>query len=127
MTELDMFSKEEATKIFVELGIPANLQGFKYLQLCVMNVVREPQMIKRVTKDLYPKIGELYNVNGSVVERSMRHATDVAFFKTGFRSLHKMFGLSPNELHYKPTNCELIAIISEALRFRAQREGLLVI
>ena len=127
MTKLDLFSKEETTKILVELGVPANLQGFRYLQHCVMRVVREPQRIKRVTKNLYPEVGSMYQVNGSVVERSMRHATDIAYNKTGFRTLHKIFGLDTGELDYKPTNCELIAIISEALRFRAERQGLLAI
>ena len=127
MTKLDLFSKEETTKILVELGVPANLQGFKYLQDCVMEVIKKPSKIKKVTKSLYPEIGELYSVNGSVVERSMRHATDIGYVKTGFRTLHKMFGLNESVLNYKPTNCELIAIISEALRFRAQKAGLMAV
>lgn len=125
MTNLDFFSKEEGTKILVELGIPANLQGFRYLQDCVTRVVANPEYIKKVTKKLYPEIGKLYYVNGSVVERSMRHATDIGYYKTGFKTLNKIFGLECKILDYKPTNCELIAIISEALRFRAQRQGLL--
>ena len=127
MTNLDLFSKEEATKILVQLGIPANLQGFKYLQDCVMRVIKDPSSIKQVTKKLYPEVGSNYEVNGSVVERSMRHATDIAYYKTGFKTLHKMFGLEGTELDYKPTNCELIAIISEALRFKAEKAGLLAV
>ena len=125
MTKLDLFSKEETTKILVELGVPANLQGFKYLQNCVAKVVREPQSLRRVTKTLYPEVGDMYSVAGSVVERSIRHATDIGYFKTGFKGLHKMFGIESEEMGYKPTNCELIAIISEALRFKAQHAGLL--
>lgn len=126
MTDLDLFSEEEATKILVELGVPANLQGFKYLRHCVVNVVKEPSSLRRVTKKLYPEVGSLYSVAGSVVERSMRHATDIGFYKTGFKALNKIFGLEIQSFNYKPTNCELIAIISEALRFRAEKEGLLI-
>jgi hypothetical protein len=125
MTSLDMFSKEEATKILLQLGVPANLQGFRYLQNCVVNVVKNPKKIRKVTKNLYPEIGEEYNVNASVVERSMRHATEIGYMKTGFKSLHKMFGLEGQTLSYKPTNCELIAIISEVTRFKAHKAGLL--
>lgn len=124
MNKLDLFIKEEVTKILVELGIPANLQGFKYLQHCVLNVVRDPVLLRKVTKNLYPKIGELYDVNGKVVERSMRHATDIGYVKTKFKALNKMYGLE-EAYDYKPTNCEIIAIISEALRFKAEREGLI--
>lgn len=125
MTNLELFSKEETTKILVELGMSANLQGFKYMQDSVAMVIKEPSLIKKVTKVLYPEIGKEYDVSGAVVERSMRHATDMAYFKTGFKTLHRMFGLENEIMGYKPTNCELIAIISEALRFRAQRKGLL--
>ncbi len=125
MTELDMFSKEEGTKIFIELGIPANLQGFRFLQDCIIKVVAEPEYIKKVTKTLYPEIGKKHMVNPMVVERSMRHATDVGYYKTGFKALNKLFGLECKILAFKPTNCELIAIISEALRFKAHRLGLL--
>lgn len=127
MTALDLFTKEETTKILVQLGIPANLQGFRFLQDCVVIVIKDPMKIKKVTKELYPEVGKHYEVNGAVVERSMRHATDIAFFKTGFKSLSSMFGLAEDELSYKPTNCELIAIISEALRFKAEKAGLLAV
>lgn len=125
MKELELFSNEETTKILVELGVPANLQGFRYLRHCVVNVVKEPNDLRRVTKKLYPEVGRKYSVAGSVVERSMRHATDIGFYKTGFKALNKMFGLEENSFNYKPTNSELIAIISEALRFRAEKEGLI--
>jgi len=125
MTDLELFSTEETTKILVELGVPANLQGFKYLQHCIVNVIQDPNKIKKVTKKLYPIIGEKYKVNGSVVERSIRHATDIAYFKTGFKSLPKLFGLEENYVDSKPTNCELIAMIAEALRFKCFKAGLL--
>lgn len=125
MTKLELFTKEEATKIFIKLGIPANLQGFKYLQHCVVKVVESPNYIKKVTRILYPEVGRLYAVSGAVVERSMRHATDQAYLKTGFKSLHSIFGLENQDCTIKPTNCELIAIISEALRFKAEKAGLI--
>jgi len=125
MTSLELFSKEEATKILVELGMSVNLQGFKYIQDGVTKVIKEPKLIKNVTKVLYPEIGKEYEVSGSVVERSMRHATDMAYFKTGFKALHKIFGIEGEILGYKPSNCELIAMISEALRFKAEKKGLL--
>ena len=125
MTKLELFTKEEATKIFLSLGIPANLQGFKFLQNCVAKVVEKPTYIKKVTKNLYPEVGKIYKVSGAVVERSMRHATDQAYFKTKFKSLGTIFGIDLQEYSCKPTNCELIAIIAEALRFKAEKQGII--
>ena len=126
MTDLDLFSMEEVTKILINLGVPANLQGFKFLQECITMVVREPEYIKQVTKRLYPEVGKAYSVNGGVVERSMRSATDAGFDKTGFKVLNQMFGLPNSQYVYKPTSSELIAMISEMLRFKAIRSGLTV-
>jgi len=125
MTNLELFSKEETTKILVGLGMPINLKGFKYMQDCVVHVIKEPNDIKLVTKKLYPQIGLEHSVNASVVERSMRHATDIAYIKTGFKNLSKLYDVEEDTFNYKPSNSELIAIISEALRFKALKAGLL--
>ena len=39
MTDYDVFTREEVTKLLLELGMPANLQGFRCLQLCVLKVI----------------------------------------------------------------------------------------
>ena len=117
MENCDRIVKCEITKILVELGIPINLQGFEYFRECIFKVFKEPCIIKKVTKQLYPQVGEKFDVTGSVVERCMRHASEVAYYKTGFKSMNKYFGSDKREcLSYKPTNSEIIALVAEFLR-----------
>lgn len=107
----------EITKILVEFGIPANLQGFGYFRECIFMVYKKPDLIKKVTKELYPKVGEMFVVSASVVERCMRHACEVAYCKTGFKLMCKYLGMGNCEcLGYKPTNSEIIALVAEFLR-----------
>lgn len=117
MKVCDRGIKDRITKILVQIGIPANLQGFGYFRECIYFVIKEPTILKSVTKILYPQVGELFNVNGSAVERCMRHASDVAYDKTKFKRINELFGIINNEeTCYKPTNSEIIALIAEFLR-----------
>ena len=124
MTEFELFAREEVTKILLELGIPANLQGFRCLQLCALKVIEDPTLLRKVTKNLYPLVGEEFAIYGGVVERSMRHSTDIGFYKTGFKPLCKLYNMSDEKWTYKPTSSELIALIAEYVRFKAQKNGL---
>lgn len=114
----------EITKILVKLGMSINLKGFTFYKECIMKVVEDPLAIRNVTKSLYPEVGKIHNVNGSVVERCMRHACDLAYGKTGFKSINKYFGMP--ELYnwgYKPANSELIALIAEYVRANSKMEA----
>ena len=117
MEIFDKGIKEKITRILVQIGIPANLQGFGYFRECIYFVVKEPTILKSVTKVLYPQVGEIFHVNGSAVERCMRHASEVAYDKTKFKKINDLFGISGNESAcYKPTNSEIIALVAEFLR-----------
>ena len=123
MTDFEIFSREEVTKILLELGIPANLQGFRCLQRCILKVINRPSLLRRVTRDLYPQVGEEFSIDGSVVERSMRHSTEIGYNKTGFKSLCSLFK-TDGGWDYKPTSSELIALIAEYVRFKAEKSGI---
>ncbi len=123
MTEFEIFSKEEVTKILLELGIPANLQGFRCLKACILKVINRPSLLRKVTRDLYPKVGEEFSIDGMVVERSMRHSTEIGYNKTGFKALSNLFNADV-KWNYKPTSSELIALIAEYIRFEADKIGI---
>ena len=124
MTDYDVFTREEVTKLLLELGMPANLQGFRCLQLCVLKVIEDPSLLRKVTKNLYPLVGKEFAIDGSVVERSMRHSTDIGFYKTQFKPLCKLYDMDENHWTYKPTSSELIALLAEYGRFQAEKNGL---
>ncbi len=115
--------KSEITKVLVELGVPINLQGFKYFRQGIYIAVASPVIMDKVTHELYPQVGNCFQVKPTVVERCMRHASDQAYNKTHFRCLYRYFGFSePMQWNYKPSNSELIALVAEYIRMHIDEE-----
>lgn len=106
---------ERISSIFMNIGIPAHIKGYKFLRTGIELAVESPQIINNITKMLYPSIAEIYDTTASKVERAIRHAIEVAWNKGKIENLNSLFGIkvySPNE---KPTNGEFIALIADKL------------
>lgn len=116
MNEEERALKMEITRILIEVGIPINLQGFNYFKESIYIAYNQPEVLKRITKGLYPQVGEIFDVKPTAIERCMRHAAELGYFKTGFKIINNYFGIAENVCNYKPTNSELIALIVEYLR-----------
>lgn len=69
---------EKLASLFLTIGIPAHIKGYQFLRTAVKMVVDNPDMINRITKELYPSIGKCYNTSASKVERAIRHAIEFA-------------------------------------------------
>lgn len=107
--------EEALSKLFIEMGIPANIKGFNYLRVGVLMTLKNPGYICSVTKDLYPQIGETYNASASMVERAIRHAIDIAWSKGKVELINDFLGIEAFSNDYKPTNSEFIALIADRI------------
>lgn len=103
------------SKMLIEIGAPANLQGYKYLKEAVGMVVEDATLINNITKRLYPLIAERENVSSSVVERSIRHCVDCAILRKNTRGINAVFNCEVYDPYYKPSNSELIALLAEKI------------
>ena len=104
---------EQVTNLFLTIGIPAHIKGYHYLREAVRMVLADPDVMGRITKELYPGIARKFDTTASKVERAMRHAIDVAWGRGRLDALNSMYGykvLSPDD---KPTNGEFIALIAD--------------
>ena len=118
--ESDMLRKidYEITKLFVDIGIPANLKGYNYLKTAIIECVYNHHQIDFMTKELYPLIGLKYDCSGMSVERSMRTAIRVAVERGNEKTLDELFGHTISIYKDNPTNSEFISIIAEKLRLK---------
>lgn len=48
------------TNIFREIGIPAHIMGYRYLRSAIAMVIENPELVKCITKELYPEIAKKY-------------------------------------------------------------------
>ena len=97
------------------IGIPAHIKGYSFLREAVKMVIENPDVINRITKELYPGIGKRFNTSASKVERAIRHAIEVAWSRGRIDTLNKAFGCRVATKEDKPTNGEFIAMIADKL------------
>ena len=95
-------------------GYP-DYEGYAFLREAVKMVVECPDMINRITKELYPGIGKRFNTSASKVERAIRHAIEVAWSRGRIDTLNKAFGCRVATREDKPTNGEFIAMIADKM------------
>ena len=108
--------EKEITQVILALGIPANIKGYQYLREGILLAMEDMEMVNYITKMLYPSIAKRYKTTPSRVERSIRHAIDVAWNRGGIVNIDKIFGYPVYFQKEKPTNSEFIAFIADTLR-----------
>ncbi len=106
---------EKISNIFTTIGIPPHIKGFVYMREGIKMAIENPPIINKVTKELYPKIAEIYETTSSKVERAIRHAIEVAWNKGRTDDISSIFGARVYIGKEKPTNSEFIALVADKL------------
>lgn len=106
---------EKISNIFITIGIPPHIKGFAYLREGIKMCVERPPIINKVTKELYPKIGEKFDTSASKVERAIRHAIEVAWNRGRSDAISSIFGARVYIGNERPTNSEFIALVADKL------------
>ncbi|MCC8042470.1 MAG: sporulation initiation factor Spo0A C-terminal domain-containing protein [Oscillospiraceae bacterium] len=105
-----------ATSLVRGFGVPIHSKGYRYLRDAVLIVLEDKNMPDGITKELYPKIAKMSCTSPTKAERAIRNAIELAWEKQDFiknNPEHKPFELGNYRLTEKPTNAELIALISD--------------
>ena len=110
--------EERIANLFLTVGIPAHIKGYQYLREAVRMVMENPDLMGRITKELYPGIAHRFGTTSSKVERAIRHAIEVAWNRGRIEALDEAFGRNVCSLDDKPTNGEFIALCSSKIQMR---------
>ena len=102
--------------VFLELGIPQNVKGYDYLMAAVLLATDEPEIVRALYKELYPRVADLFNTTASRAERAMRHAIELAWNNSDPKILFNMFGYTVNSSMYMSTTGNFVAVIANRLR-----------
>ncbi|MDR3318088.1 MAG: sporulation transcription factor Spo0A [Clostridiales bacterium] len=116
-----MSLEEELANIFISVGIPANIMGYRFLREGIRLAVETPDIVNAITKKLYPLVAERFGTTGSKVERAIRHAIEVAWNRGKLENINALFGVSVYSHNEKPTNSEFIALIADKLLIERTR------
>ena len=106
------------SEIIQKMGVPPNVKGYRYLRSAVMLATEDMTVLDSITKRLYPTVAQTNQTTPTRVERAIRHAITTAWDRQNGDSkfiedkLHCKISFDGD----KPTNSELIALISDCLR-----------
>lgn len=106
----------DVTNILLEIGIPAHIKGYQYIREGIIMSYYDGTMLQYVTKSLYPSIAEKYKTTSGSVERTIRHAIEVAWRRGNLDTLERFFGNTISAGKGKPTNSEFMALLTDKLR-----------
>lgn len=106
---------ERVGSLLLTIGIPAHIKGYQYLRCGIKMVVDRPDIINRITKELYPSIARQYSTTSSKVERAIRHAIEVAWNRGRVDTINRAFGCRVCTQDERPTNGEFIAMIADKM------------
>ena len=107
----------ETSNILLQIGIPGNVVGSKYLLRAVTLAINDPSAISGITKTIYPLIAMEFGSKVSNIERGIRHAIEIAFNKGKITQLNHIFGVNIYGKNEKPANSEFITLLATRIPF----------
>ena len=108
-------NETQVTQIIHQTGEPAHIKGYQFLREAIKLVADNPDVINRITKELYPTIARKFDTTPSKVERAIRHAIEVAWTRGKIDNINQIFGFNVYTRNDKPTNGEFIALVADKL------------
>lgn len=103
-------------KALQEIGVPAHLSGYGYLQKAILETVLSERGFIPITKELYPMIAGYYNTSPGKVERAIRGAIQKVWQRMNTQKINQFFTYTENRKGVHPTNSEFIATIADKIR-----------
>lgn len=104
------------SRLMHEVGVPASIRGYDYIRDSIMMALSDREILRSITKELYPSIAKSNNTTASRVERAIRHAVEVAWQRGDVDVLNGIFGYTVKSTKGKPTNGEFISMLTERVR-----------
>lgn len=108
------------SEIFVELGMPEHIIGYRYSTYATKLVAENPELINSVVRELYPTVAKEFGTTASKVERGIRHGIERTWDNCDIETTERYFGNTVSASKGKPTNSEFIARIANIVRRRIQ-------
>jgi two-component system response regulator (stage 0 sporulation protein A) len=112
----DVTLEGKVTNLLHEIGVPANIRGYRCLRTAIIITVDNLDLLHFVTKELYPAIAKELGTTPSSVERAIRHAITLVWDRGNKAALTKLFGYPIETRKKKPSNSEFIALIADKFR-----------
>ena len=114
-------TEDVVADILIDIGVPANGQGYPMLVEAVMYLINDPESINQVTQKLYSHVAEKCSTNWRAAERNMRHCIERAMERCNPDTIFQYFGNSIHPGKGGPSLSEFLARIADIARRKTRR------
>lgn len=114
-------TEDVVADILVEIGCPANGQGYPALVEAITYLINNPDAVNAACKDLYAYAGEKVGATAKRAERNMRSCIERTFERLDYDTAKRYFGNSIHPDKGAPTTSEFLARIADIARRRVRR------
>lgn len=106
---------QQITKMIHDIGVPANIKGYRYLREAVKLAVEDMDRINNMTTCIYTPIALADNSTPKRVRTAIMRAIEIAWDRGDLDILQGFFGYTVSNTKGKPTNSEFIALLADRL------------
>lgn len=110
------------SQILLKLGIQPHLHGYKYMRMAILMALEDASVLENLTHRIYPAIAQEFGSTPARVERTVRHAIELAWTRRGPEAFDR---LEPRENYFAdgcPTVREFLALVVERVRLQLKRQ-----
>lgn len=110
---------QEVCCLLSSVGVPAKVHGRRYLLKAVDILMNDDEAAFAITKRVYMKVADDFDIECKQVENAMRLAIEQAWKMGGCDRQEKIFGYS-RLVRKRPTNSEFLLGVAEYLKTNDQ-------
>lgn len=107
--------QRQITKMIHDIGVPANIKGYRYLREAIKLAAEDLDRINNMTECIYKPIALTDNSTPKRVRAAIMRAIEIAWDRGDLDMLQSFFGYTVSNTKGKPTNSEFIALLADKL------------
>lgn len=108
-------AEDQAARLLAAVGVPVNLLGCAYLRTALTEVLTKPELLRGMSRRLYPEVARRHGVSAGSVERAIRHAIGQTWARGGAEHCRRLMGRYVSCVGDRPTNGEFITLLRDCL------------
>ena len=106
---------QQITEMIHDIGVPANIKGYRYLREAIKLAAEDLDRINKMTECIYKPIALADNSTPKRVRTAIMRAIEIAWDRGDLDILQSFFGYTVSNTKGKPTNSEFIALLADKL------------
>ena len=115
--------QQQITKMIHDIGVPANIKGYRYLREAIKLAAEDIDRINKMTECIYKPIALADNSTPKRVRTAIIRAIEIAWDRGDLDILQSFFGYTVSNTKGKPTNSEFIALLADKVSLWMNTNG----